>query len=123
MQPKEIPDAEIRNHIDKSFMSGILKLMILRKIKHGNDYPYSIMKEFECNPHAPMKNITKNDVYNTLNALEKGGYVKSSSRKMGNKIQKRYVLTASGRKMVIKSRKAIIKHIKEAKKLVAEFNE
>ncbi len=113
---------EVRKHIDKSFMNGILKLIILRKIKAGEDYPYAILKALSHkNHHMPMK-VTKNDVYNNLNALEKEGFVTSEARLISGKVQKKYKLTPKGKEMLKKARAIIVLHIKRAKELIADFN-
>ncbi len=107
--------------MSKSMMNGILKLMLLRSIEKGRDYPYAILGAMKCDKHLPFKSITKNEVYNALNALEKRGYVKSSPKLSGGKVQKRYQLTPSGKKVVHRSKRIILQLIREMKALVGEF--
>ncbi len=115
---REIIDEKSR--IGSSMKKGILKLMLMRAIAKGNDYPYAILKILKQHRHVPFQ-ITKNEIYNALNALEKRGYVKSSSALIGGKVQKHYKLTPQGRSMVHRSKRIILQLIKEMKLLVSEF--
>ena len=113
---------EEKTKVWKSLQGGILKLMLLRSISKGEDYPYSMLKSLKCNRHMPLGSITKNEVYNALNALEKQGYVKSKTVLSGNKAQRHYRLTVNGRSVVRRSRRIMLQLIKDMKLLVSEFD-
>lgn len=96
----------------------ILRLRILRRIQVGKAYSYEISKEFGSGHLAKFfgKNI-KNDVYNTINALESSGYIKVSTKVEGGRIKKYYSLTKKG-SGVMKSAKRIMNDMaKEVTKL------
>lgn len=111
-----------RARVWKSLRSGVLKLVLLRSISKGNDYPYSVLKSLKCHSHLPFGTVSKNEVYNTLNALEKRGYVRSRTVLSGSKAQRHYRLTPQGRSVVRRSRRIMLQLIKDMKTLVSEFD-
>jgi DNA-binding PadR family transcriptional regulator len=87
------------SYISKEIRKMVLKLVIMKKIKHGTTYSYAILKDLEGS-HAVAKfenpeNI-KNEVYNTIKALEKEGYIKSDSAKKKDGTRVSYRLTSRG---------------------------
>ena len=113
---------EERKHMDKAMRGGLMKLVLMRAIARANDYPYAMLKALRCHKHLPFGAVTKNEVYNALNALEKRGYMRSKSILAKGKVQKHYTLTAQGRSVVRRSRRIILQLIKEMKLLVSEFD-
>ncbi len=113
---------EERARVWSSLRGGVLKLMLLRSVSRGSDYPYAMLKALKCHTHMPFGTVTKNEVYNALSALEKQGYVRSRTVLSGGKAQRHYRLTAKGAGVVRRSRHIILQLIKSMKLLVSEFD-
>lgn len=87
-------------YMTKDMSRIILKLIVLKKIQKGEIYSYALIKEFD-NPKiaALMKKhgmTVKNDVYNTVGALEKSGYIRVKAKVEEGRIKKYYYITDSG---------------------------
>lgn len=115
-------DEELDKYINKAFFAGVTRLIMLREIKRGNNYPYGILKELKSSHNVHIRKITKNEVYNILNALERDGFVESASKLEGGKVQKRYVLTHKGMRLVRKAGRVMVRHLKAVKRIMAGLN-
>ncbi|MDE1810788.1 MAG: hypothetical protein KGH66_01995 [Candidatus Micrarchaeota archaeon] len=109
-------------YMTKDMKRQVLKLMVLRRIRAGRAYSYAIIKELG-NEHLSMflkkdTGSVKNDVYNTINALERSGYIKftPASKLAGGK--KYCVITAQGRSVLLESKRLFIESMKELMKIL-----
>ena len=85
------------NFMTRDMRRTVLKLRILMRVKAGNIYPYALMKEFKKSNFSKFIGPTiKNDTYNSLNALEKSGYIKSVLKSENGKTKKYYAITKRG---------------------------
>ena len=107
------------NWIDSQFISGITKLIILGKIGKAGTHPYEIYKEIKDHPFAPIRGISKSDVYNTIKALETMGLISGKPGLVGSKVQKKYHLTKEGASVSRRAKKILSAHINDIKKLMA----
>ncbi len=96
----------------------ILKIRLLSRIKSGKIYSYGLLKEFRDSHFSKMYGPTlKNDIYNTLKALERSNYIKSSSKVSNGKMKNYYTITAGGINAMNSVRKLMMSTVKEADKL------
>jgi DNA-binding PadR family transcriptional regulator len=94
-----------------------LKLIILKRIKYGAIYPYALMKELlkDCHISAMLckdKGDVKNDIYNTIKALEQSGYIKAKVKTRGTKLKKYYTITACGNRTLTQAKLQFLKSMK-----------
>jgi len=79
----------------------VLKLIVLKRAEKGKVYPYELITELSKGHAAGfMKKFCqdpKNDIYNTMNALEKSGYIKAVARIDGGRLKKYYTITKDGK--------------------------
>jgi DNA-binding PadR family transcriptional regulator len=105
------------NFINKDMRGTMLKLRILRSMSKSKTNSYALLKEFKANERfkkylGGQRNI-KNEVYNTINSLEKFKYIKSVQKTEKGRLKNYYTLTSKGDK-VLKSAGRLFKiHIKE----------
>lgn len=87
-------------YISKDVGKMAIKLIIMIKIKKGITYPYAILKELEGSHIAEAHGLAigdlKNDVYNTIKALQKEGYIEEVAGTGYSKTRKGYRLTRKG---------------------------
>ena len=112
-------DAETGGRIDRQFISGITKLIILGKIRKTGTHPYEIYKEIKDHPFAPIRGISKSDVYNTIKALETMGLISGKPGLVGSKMQKKYHLTKQGAEVSGRAKKILSAHLNDIKRLIA----
>lgn len=95
----------------------MLKLRVLRMIGKKNIYSYAIVKEFSEGKHAKRffgsKKAIKNEVYNTINLLEKSGCIKLSNKSKSPRIKNYYKITNKGKLALGSIRKVFISSMKE----------
>ncbi len=95
----------------------VLRLRLLVMIKHGKTYPYALLKQLEKTGFAAVMGSTlKNDVYNTLKSLERGGYIKVETRLESGKAKDYYTVTKKGEKTFKQVIRIMISSAKEANK-------
>lgn len=111
-------DGSIKKYIDERFVRGVTGLFIMASIKKKSTYPYALAKSLKGSKLEIFSGITKNDVYNILNSLEKKGYLKSMVVKGSSRSQKLYSITPGGRRVAEMAKKLLIKHIDATKKLI-----
>ncbi len=102
----------------KGFKKDILKVIILTHLGRGAGYPYALLKAMENKRIWIMEGMTKNDVYNTVGALEKQGFIKGRAVRSGAILRKNYLLTPKGRRIVSASKRAMIRSFREVIKLM-----
>ena len=113
-------DESIKKYIDEKFVRGVTGLFIIASIKKKSTYPYALVKSLKGSKMEMFSGITKNDVYNILNSLEKKGYLKSRVVKGFSRAQKLYSITPGGRRVAETEKKLLIRHIDATKKLIEE---
>jgi DNA-binding PadR family transcriptional regulator len=103
----------------KEMRRTILKIRILMSIKKKKTYAYAILKEFGSGSFANfIGGQIKNDIYNSLSALEKSGYIKHSVKVTRNGVKKYYSITAKGMKTSKNLKKAFKESIGYAMKML-----
>lgn len=113
----------VKDLLHKEMRKALLKLAIMHKIHEGEIYPYALIKSIEASHFykrigAATSEGIKNDVYNTINALEKSGYILMSRKVERGRTKKYYALTPQGKKIIGDARKVFIKAIKALSKMV-----
>ncbi len=112
---------EFKKYIDKEFIKGMIKLIVLNNIQKNNSHPYAILKKIKSNKYINL-NVTKNDVYNVISSMEKDGLIKCKGFDT-SKTHKKFIVTSKGKSITNRSKTIIIDHIKALKKLTDELNE
>ena len=106
---------------DDTLVRGMLRIVVLVHLKKRGMHPYAMLKHFEGTPL--FSRIKKSDVYNTINSLEKEGYVRYKAVKKGAQTQKRYELTAKGTNILMRSKKIKTRALNDLKTLIeSEFS-
>jgi DNA-binding PadR family transcriptional regulator len=101
----------------------ILKFRLLHEISLKPTYSYELFEGI-CHSAAASKffgrskSEIKNDIYNTVNMLEKSGYIKSVTKIEGGKLKNYCYITPLGRKTLKKSGAFFIKSVKQLAKMV-----
>lgn len=112
---------QIFEQFDDTIVRGMLKIMVLVHLKKTDMHPYAMLKHFRSSPM--FSRIKKSDVYNTINSLEKEGYVKYKAVKKGAQTQKRYELTAKGNRIMARSKRIRTRALKDLRTLIeSEFS-
>ena len=100
------------HYMNKDMRHIVLKLLILKRIKSGRTYSYALLKEFSNDRISGLlqkeKGNVKNDIYNTINALEKSGYIKVRAGAYKARSKKYYALTSSGKLALAQTKKIFI---------------
>jgi PadR family transcriptional regulator PadR len=85
--------------IDREFLKGSIRLLLLSLLGHGEMYGYEILQE-ASRRSAKAFELKEGTLYPALHHLEKTGLVRSEWRTGDNgRERKYYSLTAKGRKM------------------------
>lgn len=109
-------------YLTKDMRRQILKIMILQRIKSSSAYSYAIIKEFD-NPHMSTflqggSARVKNDVYNTIAALERSGYIRHQIRAGSSSTKKYYNITPKGKEALRVHKKIFMSAMKEFMKIL-----
>ncbi|MCL5092475.1 MAG: PadR family transcriptional regulator [Candidatus Marsarchaeota archaeon] len=116
---KNIEPAGWHPYMDKELKHIILKAIILNKIKRGNVYSYSLIKEIsKLNNLKVFSKDIKNDVYNVISALEKSGYIKITARVENGRLKKYFTLTKKGDTALTDIKKGFDNAVKSLKKAI-----
>ncbi|MDE1857329.1 MAG: PadR family transcriptional regulator [Candidatus Micrarchaeota archaeon] len=116
MEPEEF------RMIDDNLRKGIANVIVLKQLQRDKTYPYAMLKKFRQSKHRIMQDITKSDIYNILNSLEKEGFVKSRVVSGGPRPQRSYTLTKKGRRVVLRAGRILRDMITSMRALVlSEF--
>lgn len=103
-------------YINKDMRHMMLKLLLLRRIKSGRTYSYALIKEFsnERIPKILQKKpgSVKNDIYNTINALEKSGYIRVKVETDRMRVKKYYTITKSGNYALAQTKRLFMNSMK-----------
>ena len=104
-------------YMTKDLAHIILKLILLKRIEREGVYSYALIKEFD-NPkisHFLKKSGSgvKNDIYNTVKALEKSGYITVKAKIETGRLKKYYYITAEGKKAIQESKILFLRSMKE----------
>lgn len=109
-------------YMSKEMRRMIFKLMLLSVIKEKKRYPYELIDLMSDSHKAKFigskKSEIKNDIYNIMRGLEKSGYIKLvGGKKMGQE-KRYYKVTPQGSKALLRSKKLMLKYMKELVKLI-----
>ena len=107
--------------VNKNFKSGILRILIIKKLENKKIHTYALMKEIQSNKKISL-NVTKNDIYNVILAMEKLGLIKYTLNKK-NKTQKVLELTPRGKSLSKKFKFIVKNYLKSLNELMVEMNE
>ncbi|MEM0201136.1 MAG: PadR family transcriptional regulator [Candidatus Micrarchaeaceae archaeon] len=105
-----------REYIEKDMYRMMLKFTLLNRINYKLSYSYELVKYIMYTKPKSVKvreSVIKNDVYNTLNALEKAGYIKSEHIISKGKIKKYYTITKNGKIAIKDAQKIFAKASKD----------
>ena len=110
----------IENTLNRGLQNEILKVMLLIHLSRHPGYPYALLKAVRSRRIWMLQGVVKSDLYNTMNSLEKQGFIKSKAILAGAVARKNYALTPKGRKVVHASKKAMIRSFGEVAKMIRE---
>lgn len=117
-----VEDNKIDKYISKSFYNLILKLFILKKIsKEKSVYPYDLIKKVSKLKMLSLikdKKDLKNDIYNTIAALNKSGYIDFKEVKESGRTKKYYYITPLGKKTLRATKKTFLNTVKKIGELL-----
>jgi DNA-binding PadR family transcriptional regulator len=103
--------------IGKKMRQNILTLIILRHISKKNSYPYELLSSIRKTRHPLLRDVSKNDIYNTIKSLENGGFIEvASSAKKGGKIY--YGITEKGRSALHISKKMMVSFMRSVSRIL-----
>jgi DNA-binding PadR family transcriptional regulator len=109
-------------YMNKDMRHMVLKLLILKRIKSGRTYSYALIKEFSNERISGLlqKDHTnvKNDIYNTINALEKSGYIKVKAETGKIRPKKYYTITKSGNAALLQTKRLFMGSMKNLMKIL-----
>ncbi len=110
-EPKEEP-----KYMSREMRHVILKVRLLHYVAKRKTYAYALIEKFD-NPHMQMMlkksgQALKNDIYNNMKSLEKGGYIKSDTKVENRKVKVYYGITEKGKEAEAQS-KMLFKHMME----------
>ncbi len=106
------------NFIDEKLRHSVLMIRTLHMIKLGKKaYPYDLLKRMKDKNNPMFCDLSKNDIYNAISALENKGLIVD----VGAKGEKKYYrITKRGTDLLNSSKTILIKHLKAIQKM---FNE
>ncbi|MDE1871501.1 MAG: PadR family transcriptional regulator [Candidatus Micrarchaeota archaeon] len=106
----------------KDMARTVLKIVLLKRIERGEIYSYALIKELNASRFSMfLKKYStdpKNDIYNTVKALEKSGYIKLDARIDGGKLKNYYKITAKGSNALKESKGLFMKSMRELVKIL-----
>ncbi len=110
------------NFLDKDMRNSMLKMFVLRRVGRERINSYTLLKEFKkrkrFSRHPASSADAKNEVYNTINSLEKSGYIKSSQKVDNGRLKNYYALTKKGKTVMVYARGLFKEHIKALSSLL-----
>ena len=112
------------DYISKDVKRIMLKFRLLNEIALKPSYSYELIDRL-CIAAAASKFFgkskteIKNDIYNTINALEKSGYIKSVAKVEDGKLKNYCYITPLGKKTLKKSRAFFMKSVQSLAKIVS----
>ncbi|MDE1865141.1 MAG: PadR family transcriptional regulator [Candidatus Micrarchaeota archaeon] len=102
----------------------ILKFRLLHEISMKPSYSYELFDGM-CNQAAASKffgrtrSEIKNNIYNTIAALEKSGYIETVSKIEGGKLKNYCYITPLGKKTLKRSKTFFLRSIRELSRMVS----
>ncbi len=108
------------NYISRGYRNEVLKIILLSHLSRKEEYPYALFKVIQKRKVWFLRGVTKSDLYNALNSLEKHEYIKSKTIVRGTHARKNYTLTPEGKRIVKAWKMAMIKSFAEIVKMMSE---
>lgn len=109
-------------YMTKDLARIILKLVVLRRIAQKEVYSYALIKEFDQPKisHFLKKHGSgvKNDIYNTVKALEKSGYINVKAKIESGRLKKYYSITEQGKRALRESKVLFLNSVRELMDIV-----
>jgi DNA-binding PadR family transcriptional regulator len=112
--------ADENKFLSKVFQNEVLKVIILVHLSRHEGYPYALLKAVQNKKVWILQGVVKSDLYNTMNSLEKQGFIRSRTTMKGAVARKNYVLTPKGRRIVSASRRAMARSFNEVIEMMRE---
>jgi DNA-binding PadR family transcriptional regulator len=106
------------DYLSKDIRHLKLKIILLRAIWKKPSYSYGLIDDFSRDEASTFvigstgKEL-KNDVYNTLKALEKSKYIKAKAKIEHGKLKNYYHITPEGRRALKESKRLLMRFLKE----------
>ena len=88
---------EQKEDFSKVFQNEVLKVFLLQHLSRQSGYPYGLLKAIKNKHIWVLHGLTKNDLYNTINSLEKKGFIRSKYVSKSARSQRHYLLTPKGK--------------------------
>ncbi len=103
--------------LSRDMKKTVLKIRILGRISAGKVNSYALLKEFSAKGDLARffskDGGIKNEIYNTINSLQRSGYIKLSEKLENGRMKHYYTVTRKGRG-VLRSAKAVLRsHLEE----------
>jgi DNA-binding PadR family transcriptional regulator len=115
-------DGDGHPYMTKDMSHIILKLLVLKRMQGRNVYSYALIKEFSGTHISHFIKAhggsMKNDIYNTVKALEKSGYISPKAMIEDGRLKKYYRLTSSGSKALQESKLLFKRNMKELMEII-----
>lgn len=106
-----------KNVLTKDMKKVVIKMKVLKIIEIKKTYSYAIIKKIAESKHMAQFfgdiNTIRTEVYNTINILEKSGYIRLAKQSKTGRITNYYMITEKGRYVLNNARKVFVLSIKE----------
>lgn len=110
-----------KNFLTKDMKKIMIKVKILKLIGSKRTYSYAITKEIAQSKHMARffsgKGAVKDEVYNTINALEKSGYIRLVKQPKSGRVTNYYAITKEGKSVLDDTKKVFASSMKEISKI------
>jgi DNA-binding PadR family transcriptional regulator len=107
------------NYLSKDMKHILLKVKLLHEISLKPSYPYALIERLKTN-HAKkfLGKDMKNEIYNTMSALERSGYIISKPKIERGKQKNYYHITPLGKQTLIEAKSLFNRSVKELKSII-----
>ena len=112
--------ANTSRSLNKGLKNEILKVILLNHLNRHEGYPYALLKAMQTKRIWFLQGMVKSDLYNSINSLEKQGFIKSRTVMKGAVARKNYALTPKAKKIVKASKLAMVRSFGEVIKMMRE---
>jgi DNA-binding PadR family transcriptional regulator len=106
-----------KNSLTKDMKKVMMKVKVLKVIGANRMYSYAIINEIASSPSLAQffscREAIKDEVYNTINILEKAGYIRLARQSTTGRIVKYYEITKDGKSVLNGAKKVYTASIKE----------
>lgn len=89
--------------VDKGYMSGSSRLLVLSLLNEKPYYGYELIKELKARSNNVF-DMKEGTLYPILHKLENDNFIISSNQEVGGRVRKVYSITPKGAKMFVKEK-------------------